>query len=88
MKGTRLAIGFIPLVDAAPLIVAQEMGFAAAEGIELDLKPAPSWASLRDMLAFGRVDAAHMLSPVPVASALGIGGAGARYTAQKATTYL
>lgn len=81
MKGTRLAIGFIPLVDAAPLIVAQEMGFAAAEGIELDLKPAPSWASLRDMLAFGRVDAAHMLSPVPVASALGIGGAGAKFAA-------
>jgi len=71
---TTLSVGFIPLVDAAPLIVAQEMGFAREEGLELDLVRAPSWSSVRDMLAFGRVEAAHMLSPVPVAMALGIGG--------------
>ncbi len=64
----------MPLVDAAPLIVAREMGFDHAEGISLDLRPAPSWSSLRDMLAFGHVDAAHLLSPVPVAMALGLGG--------------
>lgn len=76
MKGVELSIGFIPLVDAAPLIVAQEMGFAAQEGLALNLVKAPSWSSLRDMLVFGRVEAAHMLSPVPVATALGLGGAG------------
>ena len=76
MKTTTLSAGFIPLTDSAPLIIAQEMGYAAEEGIALDLKRAPSWSSLRDMLSFGRVDAAHMLSPVPVASALGLGGAG------------
>jgi len=64
----------MPLVDAAPLIVAREMGFDQAEGVSLDLRPAPSWSSLRDMLAFGHVDAAHMLSPVPVAMSLGLGG--------------
>lgn len=67
-------VAFIPLVDAAPLIVAHEMGFAGEEGLKLDLQRAPSWSTVRDMLAFGRVDAAHMLSPVPVAMALGIGG--------------
>ena len=76
MKGARIPVGFIPLVDAAPLIVAQEMGFAAEEGLDLDLQRAPSWSSLRDMLCFGRVDAAHMLSPLPVASALGLGNVG------------
>ncbi len=75
MKGAVLSLGFIPLVDAAPLIVAQEMGFAAEEGLALDLVRAPSWSSLRDMLSFGRVEAAHMLAPVPVATALGLGGA-------------
>jgi NitT/TauT family transport system ATP-binding protein len=50
------------------------MGFAQSEGIALDLIAAPSWSSVRDMLAFGRVDAAHMLSPVPVAMAMGLGG--------------
>ncbi|SMY09168.1 ABC transporter substrate-binding protein [Flavimaricola marinus] len=71
---TAVAIGYVPLLDAAPLIVAQEMGFAAEEGLELSLRPAPSWSSVRDMLSFGAVDAAHMLSPVPIASALGLGG--------------
>ncbi|MBR9765231.1 MAG: ABC transporter substrate-binding protein [Rhodobacteraceae bacterium] len=81
MKAVSLNVGFIPLVDAAPLIAAQEMGFAAEEGIALELVKAPSWSSLRDMLVFGRVEAAHMLSPVPVASALGLGGTGAALSA-------
>ena len=74
MTTLTLPVAYMPLVDAAPLIVAREMGFAESEGLELDLVPAPSWSSVRDMLAFGRVDAAHMLSPVPVAMALGLGG--------------
>lgn len=74
MKAVTLPVAYMPLVDAAPLIVAQEMGFAETEGIKLDLVAAPSWSSVRDMLAFGRVDAAHLLSPVPVAMALGLGG--------------
>ncbi|MEM1274439.1 MAG: ABC transporter substrate-binding protein [Pseudomonadota bacterium] len=74
MSTVTLPIAYMPLVDAAPLIVAQEMGFAASEGLQLDLIAAPSWSSVRDMLAFGRVDAAHLLSPVPVAMALGLGG--------------
>ena len=74
MKTVNISAAFMPLVDAAPLIVAQEMGFAETEGISLGLIAAPSWSSVRDMLAFGRVDAAHLLSPVPVAMALGLGG--------------
>ena len=70
----RLGIGYVPLLDAAPLIMAQQMGFAAEEGLELDLRAAPSWSAVRDMLCFGQVDAAHMLSPVPIASAMGLGG--------------
>lgn len=81
MRAATLSVGFIPLVDAAPLIVAQDMGFAAEEGIALELRRAPSWSSLRDMLSFGQVEAAHMLSPVPVASALGLGGSGAPLSA-------
>lgn len=74
MRLVAVSVAYMPLVDAAPLIIAQEMGFAAAEGIALDLIAAPSWSSVRDMLAFGRVDAAQMLSPVPVAMAMGLGG--------------
>ena len=81
MSGVPVSAGFIPLVDAAPLIVAREIGFAEEEGVALTLTRAPSWSTLRDMLAFGQVEAAHMLSPVPVATALGLGGLGVRLDA-------
>ena len=76
MKLRELNIGFIPLVDAAPLIAAAEMGFAEEEGLSLTLEASPSWSTLRDKLCFGHLDAAHMLAPVPVAGALGLGGVG------------
>lgn len=65
-------LAFVPLVDAAPLIVADALGFAEEEGLNFILHAAPSWASLRDMLALGQVDAAQMLAPMPVAAALGL----------------
>jgi two-component system, oxyanion-binding sensor len=70
-----LRLGYVPLVDAAPLIVAEAMGFAEEEGLALELVAAPSWATLRDLLAVGQVTAAQMLAPVPVALALGLAGA-------------
>ena len=72
MSLIKITAGYMPLVDAAPLIVAKEMGFAEEEGLALNLMPSPSWSTLRDMLAFGQIQAAHMLSPVPVASWLGL----------------
>ena len=55
------------------LIAAAEFGFAAREGIQLDLVKDVSWANIRDRLAFRQFDIAHMLAPMPVASALGLG---------------
>lgn len=81
MKVATIKVGFVPLVDAAPLIVAQEMGFANEEGISLDLKRVQSWSEMRDRLWFGQIDAAHMLSPIPVAAALGLGGGGSLISA-------
>lgn len=65
--------GFIPLMDASVLIAAAEFGFADREGIRLDLVRDVSWANIRDRLAFGQFDIAHMLSPMPVAGMLGLG---------------
>ncbi|MBY6242307.1 CmpA/NrtA family ABC transporter substrate-binding protein [Methylosinus sp. Sm6] len=70
---TRLRIGFIPLVDAAALLVAVEKGFAAAEGLDVELVREVSWANIRDKLAIGLFDAAHLLSPMALASSLGLG---------------
>ena len=68
-----LRIGFIPLVDCAPLVVARDEGFAAAEGLELDLVRETSWANIRDRVVLGHFDAAHMLAPMAIAARLGLG---------------
>lgn len=73
MKGANVTVGIMPLVDAAPIIAAKELGFAAQEGLTLELVKAPSWSTLRDMLVHGRVEAAHMLAPVPIALAMRLG---------------
>ena len=69
----RLRIGFIPLVDAAALIVAVDGGFTAAEGLDVELVREVSWSNIRDKLNIGLFDAAHLLAPVAVASNVGIG---------------
>jgi two-component system, oxyanion-binding sensor len=73
MSDTRLRIGFIPLCDAAALIVAADKGFAEAEGLDLELVREVSWSNVRDKLNIGLFDAAHLLAPVAIASSLGLG---------------
>lgn len=69
-----LEIGFMPLTDSAPLVVAKELGFFAQCGIQVNLRRQNSWATLRDKLHAGVLDAAQMLAPMPLASRLGLGG--------------
>ncbi len=71
--GRKLRIGFMPLVDAAALIVAVDKGFAEAEGLEIELVREASWSNIRDKLAIGHFDAAHLLAPMAIASTLGLG---------------
>ena len=68
-----LHIGFIPLVDAAALIIAVDKGFTAAEGLEVNLVREVSWSNVRDKLNIGLFEAAHLLAPVAIASSLGVG---------------
>ena len=72
MTNTPLTIGFIPLVDAAALIVAVDKGFTAAEGLNVTLVREVSWSNVRDKLNIGLFDAAHLLAPVAIASTLGL----------------
>jgi two-component system, oxyanion-binding sensor len=73
MNGDRLRIGFIPLVDATALIVAVDKGFAAAQGLDVELVREVSWSNVRDKLNIGLFDAAHLIAPVAIASSLGLG---------------
>jgi len=73
MSGAKLRIGYIPLVDAAALIVAVDFDFATAENLAIELVREVSWSNVRDKLNIGLFDGAHLLSPVAIASSLGIG---------------
>ena len=70
----ELNLGFIPLSDCAPLVAALEKGFFEQEGLAVTLHRERSWASIRDKVAVGLYDAAHMLYPMPLAMSLGVGG--------------
>jgi two-component system, oxyanion-binding sensor len=68
----HVTAGFLPLLDSAILVAAKEKGFAEAEGVELLLVRENSWASIRDRLAVGHFNVAHMLAPMPIACNLGL----------------
>ncbi|MFE8071050.1 CmpA/NrtA family ABC transporter substrate-binding protein [Marinobacteraceae bacterium S3BR75-40.1] len=70
---TPVRLGFVRLLDAAPLMVARECGFFAEEGLNVTLMPEVSWATLRDKVTVGLLDGAHMLAPMAFAIALGLG---------------
>jgi nitrate/nitrite transport system substrate-binding protein len=71
MGSFTLRIGFVPLIDAAPVIAAKEQGFFSDEGIAVTLHRQVGWANVRDKLSFGHLDAAHALLGMPLASHLG-----------------
>ncbi len=68
-----MRIGFLPLVDAALPILAHELGFAEEQGLRLELVRDMTWATVRDRLLYGHTDAAHMVAPLAIATALGRG---------------
>lgn len=68
----RLDIGYVRLTDSAPLIVAKEKKFFEKFGLDVKLNRESSWASIRDKLATGLLDAAQMLAPMPLAAQLGL----------------
>lgn len=67
-----LNIGFAQLSDCAPIVVAKQRGVFEANGLNVNLTRFASWAAMRDALGTGTIDAAHMLSPMVIASAAGI----------------
>ncbi|MFC3690891.1 CmpA/NrtA family ABC transporter substrate-binding protein [Chenggangzhangella methanolivorans] len=73
MSLDTVKVGFIPLVDAAIPIMAADVGFAAAEGVRIELTREVSWSNIRDRLVLGHFDAAHLLAPLAIATSLGLG---------------
>ena len=68
----KLRIGYIPIIDCAPVILADQLGAFERQGLEVEIRREVSWANVRDKLALGVLDAAHILAPLPLAITLGI----------------
>ncbi len=73
LEKTALTLGFIPLTDCAPLVIAKERGYFTKYGLDVTLSKETSWANIRDKVAIGILDGAQMLAPMPLAMSLGIG---------------
>jgi len=74
LEKTELRLGYIPLTDCLPLVVAREKGFFAAQDLTVELSCEASWANIRDKLIVGHLDGAQMLAPMLLAASLGLGG--------------
>ena len=72
LERPRVTVGFIPLIDCAPVLFAEVLGLYERHGLDVDLRREVSWSNIRDKVALGLLDAAHMLSPMPLATTLGI----------------
>jgi two-component system, oxyanion-binding sensor len=71
---TRVRLGFVPLTDCAPLVIARERGYFRDEGLDVVLSREASWANVRDKLAVGALDGAQLLAPMSLSTRLGIDG--------------
>lgn len=74
LEKVNLEIGFLPLIDSAPLIVAKEKGFFAKHGLEeITLSKEPSWSAIAEGVGSRRLDAAQMTAGMPLSLTLGFG---------------
>src|SRR5215207_5544932 len=76
-----LKVGFIPITCATPIIMAKPMGFYEKHGLNVEVIKTAGWAVIRDKTINKEYDAAHMLSPMPIAVTMGAGSNPIPYTA-------
>ena len=75
IAGQRLLrLGFMPLIDCAPLLAAVRLQLDRKHGLRLQLHRQASWAAIRDKLLAGELDAAHALTGLVHGVQWGIGG--------------
>ena len=69
----NLRLGFVPLTDCAPIVMAQELGLFKKFGLNVELSRELGWATIRDKIIHRELEAAHALAAMPVAASLGLG---------------
>ena len=64
-RGGHIRLGFVRLLDAAPLIISDSLNLFRDAGLDVELCREPGWETIRDKLAFGALDASQALGPMP-----------------------
>jgi ABC-type nitrate/sulfonate/bicarbonate transport system substrate-binding protein len=70
-KSRSLRVGFLPVNDCAPLVMARELGLFAKYALQVELKREASWSVIQDKIIYGKLDAAHAPAAMPFAANLG-----------------
>ncbi|MFH1814297.1 MAG: CmpA/NrtA family ABC transporter substrate-binding protein [Pseudomonadota bacterium] len=73
LEKTKLKVGFIPITCATPIIMAHPLGYYSKQGLDVEVVKTAGWAVIRDKSLAKEYDAAHMLSPMPLAISVGAG---------------
>jgi len=73
-QGPIIRLGFVPLSDCAPIAVAQEMGIFERYGLRVQLSRELGWASVRDKIFYGDLDASQAIAGISFALGLGLTG--------------
>ncbi len=66
-------LGFVPLCDCAPIVMAHELGLFQKHGVTVELKREVGWATIRDKMVYGELEAAHATAAMVFAATLGLG---------------
>jgi len=73
LEKSKLDVGFVPITCATPIIMAHPMGFYEKYGLDVNVIKTAGWAVARDKSLSNEYDAAHMLTPMPLAMSMGAG---------------
>lgn len=68
-----LRIGYVPLTDCAPLVVAHELGLFARHGLRVQLRREPGWATVRERMLHGELDASQAPASMVFEMSWGLG---------------
>jgi ABC-type nitrate/sulfonate/bicarbonate transport system substrate-binding protein len=69
-----LQIGYVPMTDCAPLVIAQELGYFSKHGLDVELCREPGWATIREKIYHRELDAAQAPGSMVFELSWGYGG--------------
>src|ERR1043165_9405888 len=64
-RGSPMRLGFVPLTDCAPVVMAEELGLYRRYSLNVQLSRELGWITVRDKILYGELDAAHAVAGMP-----------------------